>query len=158
MARKDSKADAKPAEQLGLEDRYSPGAKVAEMSKPLKRALGNAVASLTNYVAAGACGCTPPELSDALSGRRRFPTEWAIAIADMAGGELGEAIVTAILAPLGLRAVSTAPVEPDGPFIHRLELGYLEFGELGRTALARHRKAAGRSPLGWTLPPGREDD
>ncbi len=135
----------KPAQQLGIESQLDPSYRRNETSKALRRALGNAVASVTPSVAAGACGCSAQEMCDALAGRRRFPAEWAIAIAELVGGDLGPAIIAAILEPLGLRAVAADEPETDERYIVRLELALAAFGEPGGQALARVRKEARRA-------------
>ncbi len=134
----------KPAKQLGIESQLSPAYRRDETSKALRRALGNAVASVTPSVAAGACGCSAQEVCDALAGRRRFPGEWAMAIAELVGGDHCAAILAALLEPFGLRAVSADEPESDERYIGRLETALASFGEPGVQVLARVRKEARR--------------
>jgi hypothetical protein len=80
----------------------------------VRRAVEDAVAALGLSVAAGACECTPAELSDAVTGRkgRRLPFEWVLAIAMVAGPDDRQRIAAALLDELGL--VPAAPKPLDG--------------------------------------------
>lgn len=111
-------------------------------NKRLVLAVEDAVASLTLGVAAGALGTTPSRLRDTLDGRNgsRLPVEWAAVIAERVGpGSLRDEILLLIKSMFGL-------IEPDSDpeFIHRLEGGYADFGEMGSKQLAKLRREARR--------------
>lgn len=88
--------------------------RVSRASRAVRRAVEDAVAALGLSVAAGACECTPAELSDAVTGRkgRRLPFEWVLAIAMVAGPDDRQRIAAALLEDLGL--VPAAPKPLDG--------------------------------------------
>ena len=95
-------------------------------------------------VAASACGLkTSAQLREMIDGvnGRRMSTEIAAIIAERVGpGHLRDAILDAIRGMFGLHQP-----EADKPYIHRLEDGYDDFGEMGAKKLAEIRKAARRS-------------
>lgn len=123
---------------------FSASVEVAESYRKMVRAVDDAVQALSLEVAAGATDIAKPDLRAMIDGRngRRLPTDVAAIIARRIGpGAYQDAILAAVREMFG--AVDIKP-EADGPYIDRLQDGYAEFDEMGRSALARHRKAARR--------------
>jgi hypothetical protein len=121
---------------------FGPRDRAARVHKRLVTKVDDAVSALTLGVAAGAIGCRPPALRDALDGRNgsRLSSEWAGIIAERVGpGALQDAILDAIREQFGLYQP-----ESDRDYIHRLEGGFLRFGEAGMAMLAQLRREARR--------------
>ncbi len=109
--------------------------------KKIDRLVDDAVASVGLGTAAGACGCTPAQLRDAIDGRngRRLPTMWALRIAKLAGGQYRDSIQDAIN-----EFIDPGPVATDAQYIAALVEAFESFGDQGKAVLAHVRRRAKR--------------
>lgn len=116
-----------------------------QMARDLRRTVNDATNSVGLGCAAAACGCDPSDLREALDGKRgrRLPLEWAIAVADVAGGSYRAAVFAAILEPYDLTAKPARPM-PDGEYVVLLEAILSDLGQVGEELLARARREARR--------------
>lgn len=90
--------------------------RVRQASKAVRRAVEDAVDTLSLSVAAAACKCTGAELHDAMTGRkgRRLPFEWVLAIAMVSAPSQRDRILAALLEEFGLVATAPKPLEGGG--------------------------------------------
>lgn len=120
--------------------------RLGRAARNVRRALEDAIAALGLSVAAGACDCTPAELSDAVSGRkgRRLPIEWVQAIALASAPSYRDPIVAALLEPLGLVAAAPRPLDGEA-YSALLEARVREqLGPAGAGVVADARREARR--------------
>lgn len=112
----------------------------------IRRAVNDAVDSVGLGCAAGACGCEPPELREALDGKRgrRLPLEWAIAVCDVAGASYRLAVFAAILGPYDLEPRPARPMT-DAEYARHLEdMVRDQLGAVGGDVVARAKREARR--------------
>lgn len=112
----------------------------------IKRAVNDAVDSIGLGCAAGACGCEPPELREAIDGKRgrRMPLEWAVAICDVACASFRAAVFAAILSPYDLEARPARPMT-DAEYARHLEdMVRDQLGATGVDVVQRAKREARR--------------
>jgi hypothetical protein len=116
--------------------------RVTEAQRALMRALNDAVDAVSLIVAAGACGCRTPELSDALAGRqgRYMRVEWVLAIADIAPSDFKHSIATALVSWMGLRIEAGRKLKPEEKLARLEERVARRFGEAGAALVEEMRR------------------
>lgn len=92
---------------------FGPHYNVAIAANKLRRILKDAVATVGNDVASGACQCNPPDLSKALDGKdgRYVRIEWAFSIAAVVDIEQRRRIKAALVDWMGLSERPKTPEE-----------------------------------------------
>lgn len=117
-----------------------------QVAAAIRRAVNDAVDSIGLGCAAGACGCEPPELREAIDGKRgrRLPLEWAVAVCDVAGASFRLAIFAALLGPYDLEARPARPMD-DAQYARHLEdIVRDQLGTTGSDVVQRARREARR--------------
>lgn len=116
--------------------------RVTEAHRQLMRVVNDAVDAIGLMIAAGACGCRTPELSDVLAGRsnRYLRVEWMLAIADIAPLDFKLRIADALVGWMGFRAEARKPLTPAEKLARLEQRVTAKFGASGVELLEELRK------------------
>jgi hypothetical protein len=116
--------------------------RVGEALRVVLRAVNDAVDAVSLIVAAGACGCRTPELSDVLSGRanRYLRIEWVLAIMDIAPVDFKQRIANALIGFIGLKATAIQPLKPEERLARLEQRIAAKFGASGLDVVEENRR------------------
>lgn len=116
--------------------------RVAQALRDVMRVANDAVDAIGLMVAAGACGCRPPELADVLGGRpnRYLRIEWLLAIADIAPIDFKLRIADALVNWMGMKAMSARPLKPEERLAVLEQRVAARFGAAGLELIEENRR------------------
>lgn len=121
----------------GLLD-FGRDSRVSEAMRAVTRTLNDVVDAVGLLPAAGACGCTTSELSDALAGRRSryIRIEWLLALLDIAPPDFRAKLGNAIVNSIGYTLKPKLTVKPEEKLAATRERIAARFGAAGLELLA----------------------
>ncbi len=121
---------------------YGSDFRVTEALRTVLRVVNDAVDAVGLAIAAGACGCRPPELADVLGGRpnRYLRVEWMLAIADIAPIDFKLRIADALINWMGMKATSARPLKPEERLAVLEQRVAARFGQAGLELVEENRR------------------
>jgi hypothetical protein len=121
---------------------YGSDFRVTEALRIVMRVVNDAVDAIGLHIAAGACGCRPPELADVLGGRsnRYLRVEWLLAIADISPVDFKVRIADALVNWMGMKATAARPLKPEERLAILEQRVAAKFGEAGLQLIEENRR------------------